>query len=74
MQAFLVIVFVPLICGTAAYLWHLSRNSPQGKTLIILLWLTVLTICAILGGAYIIVMGSASLMMALIIYLIQWIL
>ena len=51
MQELLVFICVPFICATVIYLWYLARNSFEAKVIIAFLWLTALSISAVLGGS-----------------------
>ncbi|WBU59830.1 hypothetical protein [Paracoccus albus] len=72
MQELLVFICVPPICATVIYLWYLARNSLEAKVIVVFLWLTALSISVVLGGSYILVMGSASALMALFIFVRLW--
>lgn len=68
MQAVLLVVLVPLICGGALWLWHVARESRQGRLIIVALWGVLLAMIMIAGGGFVLVMGSATVMMGLWVY------
>ena len=72
MQELLVFICVPFICATVIYLWYLARDLFEAKAIVVFLWLTALIISAVLGGSYLLVMGSASALMALFIFVRLW--
>ncbi|MBK4215718.1 hypothetical protein JJJ17_07260 [Paracoccus caeni] len=69
-QAFLVVIGVALLCGTAIWLWYLARHSFQARAIILILWLIGLAMSVILGGLYVIIMGAATVMLLLFLWLL----
>lgn len=68
MEVFLVVTGVPLLCGAALYLWWLSRSSLEGRILIVALWIVLLLMSITAGEPWVIVMGAATLVMAMLIW------
>ncbi|RCW79470.1 hypothetical protein [Paracoccus lutimaris] len=68
MQAGMALVSSALICGGALYLWALARGKFQARAIIVLLWLVLLAMSVIAGAPWVIAMGSATVLMALWIY------
>lgn len=67
----LVALCVPLICGAILWLWHLARNSLQGRLLIIALWLVLAAMSLISGPPFPIVMGCAAMMMGMLFWAVH---
>lgn len=67
-QTFLVVIFVPALCCGAIWLWYLARNSIQARVIIVALWLVLLIASIIAGPPFVIVMGAATVMMAIWIW------
>ena len=68
MQAGLAVAGSALICGGALYLWALARGSFQARAIIVLLWLVLLAMSIVAGVPWVIIMGSATVLMGLWIY------
>ncbi|WJS83245.1 hypothetical protein [Paracoccus sp. TOH] len=68
MKTVLVVLGVAAICGTAQWLWHLARESPQGRLMIVALWGVLLAMSLIAGEPWVLVMGGATVMMGLWVY------
>ena len=51
MLELLVFICVPFICATVIYLWYLARDLFEAKAIVVFLWLTALSISAVLGGS-----------------------
>ena len=68
-EVFWVVTGATLLCGTALYLWALARNSFQARLIIVALWLVVLAMSIIMGQPWIIVMGGATVLMGLGVYM-----
>lgn len=68
MQAFLVVVGTVLLCGGAVWAWHLAHGKTTARGMIVALWLVLLTMSLIAGAPFNLVMGAATVMMALMIW------
>lgn len=65
-EVFLVYTCVPVLVGGAIWLWYLSKGLLQARALIVALWAVLLAMSGIAGGHFVIVMGSAAVMLGLI--------
>ena len=73
LEVFWVVVGSALACGTALYLWYLAKDKPMARLIIVALWLVFLAMSIILGPPWVLVMGGATVLMALWIFaMIQW--
>ena len=67
-----IVLGVVLICGTGLWLWELARQSFQSRVIIVALWLVLLAMSIIAGAPWVHVMGAATVMMGLWIYMQTW--
>ncbi len=69
-EVFWVVTGSALICGTWFYLWALAkaRGKWQAQVILVALWLVLLAMTIIMGPPSVIVMGGATVLMALWIY------
>ncbi len=72
MQTVLVVVGVALICGTVLWLWELARGKFAARLMIVALWLMLLAMSMIAGAPWVYVMGAATVMMGLWVYMQVW--
>ncbi|WP_299909657.1 hypothetical protein [uncultured Paracoccus sp.] len=70
MQAALITVGTVLLCGGAIGLWHLATGRREARLMSVALWLALLAMALIAGSPFNLVMGAATVMMALIVWLI----
>ncbi|AUH65649.1 hypothetical protein [Paracoccus zhejiangensis] len=70
MQALLVTTGTVLLCGGAIGMWHLAAGLRKARLMIVALWLVLLAMALIAGSPFNLVMGAATVMMALIVWLI----
>lgn len=63
-----VVVGVALLCGGAIWLWYLARYRPDARRMIVALWLALLAMALIAGYPFNLVMGAATVMMALLLW------
>lgn len=68
----LVILGVPVICGTALWLWYLAQDNLHARLIIVALWLVFLAMSIIAGPPWVILMGAATVMIGMWIYAQIW--
>ena len=68
----MVVPGVVLICGTALWLWELARRKIAARLMIVALWLVLLAMSIIAGVPWVHVMGAATVIMGLWIYMLGW--
>ena len=69
-EAFWVVAGSVLVCGTWLYLWALAkaRGKRQARLILVALWLVILAMTIVMGPPSVIVMGGATVLMGLWIY------